>query len=89
MSRATTPKTEFRPSAALIKKARQHLAHYSFVIQPAGDGGFAGSVNELPGVIADGQTHDQCARNLSFALETVIASYLNDGQSPPKPASRE
>ena len=86
----TTPKiSEFQPSAAIVKKARQQLAKYSFIIQPDGEGGFIGSATELPGVLADGDTLDECARNLSFALETAIASYLADGQSPPEPARRE
>jgi predicted RNase H-like HicB family nuclease len=90
MSKTTTPKsTEFKPSPALVKKARQHLSRYSVFIKPDGEGGFIGSATELPGVIADGDTLDECARNLSFALETVIASYLVDGQSPPEPTGRE
>ncbi len=89
MNKTTQKTREFSPSAALVKKARQQLARYSFVIQPDKEGGFIGSATELPGVIADGDTLDECARNLSFALETVIASYLADGQSPPQPARRE
>jgi predicted RNase H-like HicB family nuclease len=90
MSKTTVQKiNEFQPSAALLKKARHQLARYTFVIQPDNDGGFVGSATELPGVLADGDTLDECARNLSFALETVIASYLADGQSPPEPARRE
>jgi predicted RNase H-like HicB family nuclease len=89
MNKKTQKIPEFRPSPLLVKKARQQLARYSFVIQPDGHGGFVGSATELPGVLADGSTLDECARNLSFALETVIASYLADGQSPPEPAHRE
>jgi predicted RNase H-like HicB family nuclease len=90
MKKAKTPKTpEFDPSPALLKRARKHLAAYSFAIQSDGDGGFIGSASELPGVLAEGETLDECARNLSFALETVIASYLTDGDSPPAPTRRE
>src|SRR5450755_2035333 len=90
MSKAKTQgNREFRPSPAIVKKARQVLSGYSFVIQPDGEGGFVGSATELPGVLADGGTLDECARNLSFALETVIASYLADGQSPPDASRRE
>jgi predicted RNase H-like HicB family nuclease len=90
MSKAKTPKSpEFNPSPTLLKRARKHLVDYSFVIHPDGEGGFLGSASELPGVLADGETLDECARNLTFALETVIASYLADGESPPAPARRE
>jgi len=89
MNKTTHKAPEFKPSPAIIKKARQHLANYSFVIQPDGEGGFTGSSTELPGVLADGDTLDECARNLSFALETVIASYLADGELPPETTKRE
>jgi predicted RNase H-like HicB family nuclease len=80
---------EFEPSAEIIARAREVMAGYSFVLEPDGEGGFVGSTAELPGVIADGATLDECARNLSATLETVIASYLADGESPPAPARRE
>jgi predicted RNase H-like HicB family nuclease len=89
MSKATTLDREFEPSAALIKKARRYLARYSVMIHPKDHGGYWGTATELPGVIASGETLDKCARNLSFALETVIASYLADGETPPKPAVPE
>ncbi len=79
----------FRPSLSVLKQARKHLSLYSFAIEPDSEGGFIGYASELPGVIADGDTLDECARNLTFALETTIASYLADGQSPPAPAKKE
>ena len=80
---------EFNPSPALLKRARGWLTRYHINIEPDGDGGFVGSAAELPGVLADGSTLDDCARNLAFALETVIASYLADGQPPPSPTKAE
>lgn len=80
---------EFTPTPAQLKRARQLMAGYTFVIQPDGEGAYIGSTSELPGVIVDGETPDQCARNLTSTLETVIATYLADGETPPTPARRE
>ena len=89
MNKTNATAREFDPSPALIKRARRQMARYHFNIEPDGDGGFVGSATELPGVLADGSTLDECARNLAFALETAIASYLADGQSPPSPTQAE
>ena len=90
MNKMNLQKTvEFQPSDALLKRARKHLAGYYFLIEPDAGGGFVGSATELPGVLAEGETLDECARNLSFALETVVASYLVDGEAPPTPARLE
>jgi predicted RNase H-like HicB family nuclease len=81
--------TEFAPSPAIVKRARQLQAQYSVALKPDGDGGYIGTCAELPGVLADGRTLDACARNLAFAMETVVATYLVEGRSPPTPATRE
>jgi predicted RNase H-like HicB family nuclease len=88
-NRMTEPKKLLDPSPAVLRRARQLLSRYSVEIKPDGDGGFLGACVELPGVIAEGDTMDACARDLSFAIETVLATYLIDGEQPPAPASRE
>lgn len=89
MKNTKTQTAEFKPTSAILKRARQVMAGYTFVIQPDGDGSYIGSANELPGVIVDGETPEQCARHLADTLETVIATYLADGVAPPSPTRRE
>lgn len=77
---------EFLPSPGLLKRAQRHMSTYTFVIRPNGEGGYVGTTMELPGVFGDGETFDECARHLQFAVETVVATYLADGVAPPPPA---
>lgn len=80
---------EFCPSPALLKRARAVMSKYTLVIGPKRGGGYTGSTRELPGVIVGAPTLAECARRLDFGLETVVATYLADGQPPPSPAGRE
>ena len=90
MSKATVPTAgEFVPSAALLKRARRYMADYSLVIRSRPNGGYTGSSPEFPGTLVGGETPERCAHNLDFMIETIVASYLADGQTPPSPAGRE
>jgi predicted RNase H-like HicB family nuclease len=80
---------EFCPSPALLKRARAVMSAYTLVIGPKEGGGYVGSTKELPGVIVSAPTLAECVRRLDFGLETVLATYLADGQPPPCPAGRE
>ena len=79
---------EFRPSPALLKRARAVMCKYTLVIGPREGGGYVGSTKELPGVIVGAPTLAECTRRLDFGLETVIATYLADGEVPPAPVAR-
>ena len=80
---------EFCPSPTLLKRARAVMTKYTLVIGPKKGGGYVGSTRELPGVIVSAPTLAECARRLDFGLETVVAGYLADGESPPAPTTRE
>ena len=65
------------------------MAGYSILIEPKASGGFTGTTRELPGVLSSADTLTECARRLDFTIETVVASYLADGEQPPAPSARE
>ncbi len=89
MSRKKETTTElFEPSPAIIKRARKIMSGYTFSIEPS-DGMLRGICVEMPGVIAGGATVEECFHELSFGVETLVASYLVDGEEPPRPATRE
>ena len=80
---------EFRPSAALLKRARVVMSQYTPVITPKEGGGYNGSTKEMPGIIVSAPTLTECARRLDFGLETAVASCLADGGQLPAPSARE
>ena len=45
--------------------------------------GWSGCIATLPGVVSQGDTLKEAARHLGFALEDVLQSYADAGQSPP------
>jgi predicted RNase H-like HicB family nuclease len=49
-------------------------AHFTFtaVFEPAAEGGFVGSVAEIPGVNTQGETLEETRENLAEALELML-----------------
>ena len=80
---------EFCPSPALLKRARALMSRYTLVITPRKSGGYDGSTKELPALIVGGSTLVECVRVLDFGLETLVATYLADGEELPVPNDRE
>jgi predicted RNase H-like HicB family nuclease len=74
---------------AILAKAREIANSYTLIFEPDEELGYVGRVRELPGVLADGKTIEQCAKATLFGVETVVASQLESGETPPAPASRE
>lgn len=73
---------------ALLERARQIAERYRIIIHRE-DGEFYGQALELPGVLNDGKTADECVKNTVDILTTTIATMLESGQIPPLPASDE
>jgi len=70
----------------LIKRAREIVAHYRFMLEPADDPKYVGSVLELPGVIDGGDTPDEAIANLKEAAVGLVGYMLEEGEEPPRPA---
>lgn len=67
-------------------KAKQLAAQYTVVIQPEPDLGYFGRTIEMPYVMADGKTPEACIAELIEATTLAVATCLEDGQRPPRPA---
>src|SRR5438067_1003426 len=70
----------------LLGKARQIAARYQIIIKHE-DGEYYGRGLELPNVMEDGRTPDECVRKTREILTTAVAVMLEDGDAPPAPAS--
>jgi predicted RNase H-like HicB family nuclease len=77
-----------RPFAAgVLRKARAIAESYQIVLHQE-DGEYYGRSVELPNVMNDGKTPDECVEATRDILTTAIAYMLECGQVPP-PASTE
>lgn len=72
---------------AIWKEAQQIAATYQMLITTDPDLGYFGRTVEMPMVMADGKTLAACAKQVLEATTLTIASVLEDGESPPRPAS--
>lgn len=78
-----------RPFASeILRQAKEIAARYQVVLQFE-DGLFLGRGLELPLVMNDGKTADECVRKTRDALAATVAYMLEQGQRPPTPASEE
>jgi predicted RNase H-like HicB family nuclease len=72
--------------AAILNRARQIAERYQVVISYE-DGEYYGRGLELPGAMDDGKTPDECVTNTRKAMVSIVAYMLEEGQTPPLPAS--
>jgi predicted RNase H-like HicB family nuclease len=78
-----------RPFAAdILAQARKVAQHYQIVVSYE-DGEYYGRGVELPGAGDDGKTPAECISNTREALVTMVAYLLEQGETPPAPASEE
>jgi predicted RNase H-like HicB family nuclease len=70
----------------LLAKAREIAESYQIILHFE-DGEYYGRGLELPTVMNDGKTPDECVRNTRDILTTVVAHMLENGEAPPPPAS--
>jgi len=76
-----------RPFAqAVLKRAKEIVSRYRTQIWFE-DGEYYGRGVELPNAMSDGKTPEKCIHNTREALITAVASMLEDGETPPPPAS--
>lgn len=73
---------------AVWLKARRQAAKYRLIIEADDAIGFLGAVTEMPGVMADGKSREECLADLTFALETTLADMIEKGEQLPSPVSR-
>lgn len=73
---------------SLWHKAEQIAGRYSVIIREEPDvGGYLGRGVEFPLVFSDGPTLETCMKNTQQAIALVIATMLEEGQTPPPPTS--
>ena len=82
-----SPKAINRPfEPGLLGRARKIAAMYQIIIQFE-DGEYYGRGLEMPGVMNDGKTPDDCVRATRESLVSAVATLLEEGRVPPSPAS--
>jgi predicted RNase H-like HicB family nuclease len=75
-------------SASILRKARAIAETYQIVLHKE-DGEYYGRSVELPNVMNDGKTPDECVAATREILTTAIAYMLECGQVPPPAASEQ
>jgi predicted RNase H-like HicB family nuclease len=76
-----------RPFARdILERARKIAAGYQIIIRPE-DGEYVGRGLELPGVMNDGKTPDECVEKTRESMVTMVAFMLERGEAPPPPAA--
>lgn len=72
----------------LVKRAKEIAGYYQVILQME-DGEYFGRCLELPLVMGDGKTADACVASVREALKVTLAYMLEEGQTPPVPASEQ
>ena len=75
-------------NAKLLERARAIAAEYQIILQLE-DGEYYGRGLELPYVMSDGKTPDQCVANTRDAFIAVIATMFEAGEALPSPAREQ
>ena len=70
----------------LLRRARAIAAQYQIVLQFE-DGEYYGRGLEMPYVMNDGKTPDDCVKATRESLTTAVAAMLERDEKPPAPAS--
>ncbi len=71
----------------LLRRAQSIADAYKLILEQDESGDYVGSALEMPLVMADGKTPNECVRQVRQALAAAVATLLESGQSPPAPAS--
>jgi predicted RNase H-like HicB family nuclease len=73
---------------AILAQAKELSTHYQVVLQLE-DGEYFGHCLELPLVMGDGKTADDCVKSVREALKVTLAYMLEKGEKPPAPAAEQ
>ena len=73
---------------AIIRRATELARSYKIVLEPDPDEGFVGQVLEAPQWIGVGKTPDTCVKETREIAISAVATMLEDGETPPAPASQ-
>jgi predicted RNase H-like HicB family nuclease len=60
---------------------------YRIILEPSDDPKYVGHTLELPGAIDGGDTPDEAVSHVRAAATTLVAYLLEQGRTPPSPAS--
>jgi predicted RNase H-like HicB family nuclease len=77
-----------RPFAADVRQQAERLVAEYQIILSSEDGDWYGRGLELPHVFGDGPTPEKCIESTREALAAAVSYMLEQGQSPPAPASQ-
>src|SRR5687767_12730777 len=72
--------------SAILRRAKSVAAQYQIVLQFE-DGEYYGRGLEMPYVMNDGKTPDECVKATRESLAVAVAVLLEEGEMPPAPAS--
>ncbi|SRR6266550_1375775 len=75
-------------SSEVLRRAKDIANSYQIVIQ-AEDGEYYGRGLEMPYVMNNGKTPDECVKATREALTAAVAYLLESGKAPPPPASEQ
>ena len=67
----------------LVARARRIATDYRIIIERDPDGGYIGTSIELPGIVGDGETAEECHRSTRELLAAAVVALIQDGQLPP------
>jgi predicted RNase H-like HicB family nuclease len=70
----------------ILRRAREIAESYQIILQYE-DGEYFGRALEMPTVMNDGKTPDECVKATREIITTAVAYLLERGESPPAPAS--
>ena len=75
-------------SSEVLRRAKDIANSYQIIIQ-AEDGEYFGRGLEMPYVMNDGKTPDECVKATREALTAAVAYLLESGKAAPPPASEQ
>jgi predicted RNase H-like HicB family nuclease len=73
----------------LLQRGRELASQYSILFRPSEQHGFSATCLEFPTVFVHGKTVAQCDKKAREALAIGVAVMLEQGDTPPLPASDE
>ncbi len=86
-SREKAAKRLDRPfDPAILRRAEAIAARYRVILEPEEGVGYLGRGLELPNVMGDGATPNECVKNVREALVAVVAHLLERRKNPPAPS---